>query len=119
MNKIILGCRYQETVSTATMMGMPFEGHGLLGYDNAKKVFENTWVDNMGSGIMKTSGAWDSTTKSVTLIGKGLDPGTLAEKDFKETFKVMDENTQMMEMFGYGPDGKDFKMMEIKFSRKK
>jgi hypothetical protein len=32
---------------------------------------------------------------------------------------MVDDNNQIMEMFGPGPDGKEFKMMEIKFTRKK
>ena len=73
----------------------------------------------MGTGIMYMSGPWDSTAKSCTLTGKMMDPLSLTEKDYKETFKVIDDNTQMMEMFGTWYDGKEFKMMEIKFTRKK
>ncbi len=119
VNKMVLGGRYQESVNIGNMMGMPFEGHGTLAYDNAKKIFESTWIDNMGSGIMKLSGPWDAATKTITLSGKGVDPMTLAEKDYRETFRVVDDNTQMMEMFGPGMDGKEWKMMEIKFTRKK
>ncbi len=39
--------------------------------------------------------------------------------EIRETFKIIDDNTQMMEMFSQGPDGKEFKMMEIKYTRKK
>jgi hypothetical protein len=119
VNKMVLGGRYQESVNTSTMMGMPFEGHGTLGYDNMKKVIEGTWVDNMGTGIMKISGPWDAATKSATLTGKEMDPMSGKETDYKETFSVIDDNTQMMDIYGQGPDGKEFKMMEIKDSRKK
>jgi hypothetical protein len=117
VNKMILGGRYQESVNTGMMMGMPFEGHGLLGYNNATKMFENSWVDNMGTGVMKMSGAWNEATKSVTLTGKGVDPGVMVEREYREIFSVQDDKTQMMEMFGFAPDGKEFKMMEIKFTR--
>lgn len=119
VNKMVLGGRYQESINTGSMMGMPFEGHGMLAYNNAKKVFENTWVDNMGTGIMMMSGPWNEATKSCTLTGKGVDPATLIEKDYKQVFKVVDDNTQMLEMYGPGPDGKEWKMMEIKYTRKK
>ena len=119
VNKMVLGGRYQESVNTGTMMGMPFEGHGTLGYDNAKKIFESTWIDNMGTGIMKMTGPWDAATKSVTLIGKMTDPMSGKETEDKETFTVIDDNTQLMDMYGKGPDGNEFKMMEIKFTRKK
>ena len=119
VNKMILGGRYQESVHTAVMMDMPFEGHSMTAYDNAKKMFQSTWVDNMGSGMMIMTGTWDAGSKSMTLTGKGVDPATLGDKDFREVFKIIDDNTQMMEMYCTGPDGKEMKNMEIKFTRKK
>jgi hypothetical protein len=101
-------------------MGMPFEGIATVGYDNAKKVFVSTWIDNMGTGLMKTSGPWDEATKTMTLTGTQTDPARGKDCHVREVFKVVDDNTQLMEM--YGPDpmtGKEYKMMEIKFTRKK
>lgn len=118
VNKMILGGRYQQSVHTGNMMGMPFEGISTLGYDNLKKVFMNTWVDNMGTGIMYMEGPWDPATKTVHLKGKMLDPSTGKDCDVRETFKIIDDNTQLMEMF-VTKDGKESKTMEIKFTRKK
>lgn len=119
VNKMIMGGRYQVSNHTGNMMGMPFEGLGTLAYDNAKKMFISTWVDNMGTGIMKMEGTWDEATKSMTLKGKCVNACVGKEMDFWEKFTVVDDNTQMMEMHGPGPDGKEMKMMEIKFTRKK
>jgi hypothetical protein len=44
---------------------------------------------------------------------------TKKSKKVKETFAVIDDNTQMMEMFDTTPDGKEYKSMEIKLTRKK
>ena len=118
-NKMIMAGRYQESQHASTMMGMPFEGKGTLGYNIAKKVFENSWIDNMGTGMMNMSGPWDAATKSCTLTGKYIDPANLVEKDYKEIFKVIDDNTQSLEMYGPDYDGKEMKIMEIKFTRKK
>lgn len=121
VNKMVMGNRYQVTNHTGIMMGQPFEGMGTLAYDNAKKVFISTWIDNMGTGIMKLEGPWDEATKTMTLVGKVVDPGAGngKEMDVRETFRAVDDNNQVMEMFGPGPDGNEFKMMEIKFTRKK
>ncbi len=119
VNKTVLNGMYQESVHTGTMMGMPFEGHGTLAFDNAKKMFVSTWIDNMGSGIMLMEGPWDAASKSITLKGNSYNPALGKNCDFRETFKVVDDNTQQMEMFGPGPDGNEMKMMEIKFTRKK
>jgi len=120
-NKMVMGGRYQVSNHTGNMMGQPFEGMSTVAYDNARKVFINTWIDNMGSGIMVLEGPWDEASKSVTMKGKVVDgmSGNGKEMEIRETFKIIDDNTQLMEMFGPGPDGKEFKMMEIKYTRKK
>ena len=35
---------------------MTFKGTGIEGYDNGKKKFVGTWMDNMGTGIMMSEG---------------------------------------------------------------
>ena len=119
-NSMLMGGRYQQGIHEGTMMGQPFEGRSLLAYDNAKRTFTSTWIDNMGTGVMVVEGPWDETTKSMTLKGMVVDPsaGTGKEVPVREVFKIIDEKTHLMEMYGNGPDGKEFKMMEIKYSRK-
>ena len=119
VNKMAMGGRYQVSNHHGDVMGMPFEGMSTLAYDNAKKTFTSTWIDNMGTGMMVMEGPWDAATKSATLSGKAVDPETYQEKSFRETFSVIDDNTQLMAMYGPGPDGKEVKMMEIKYTRKK
>ncbi len=118
-NKMILGGRFQEMNYKGEIMGMPFEGIGTLGYDNALQIFTSTWIDNMGTGVMTMEGQWDEATKTINFKGKSTDPMTKKTMDMREVFTVIDANNQKMEMFGKGMDGKEFKMMEIKFTRKK
>lgn len=115
-NTMILGGRYQKSVHKGTMMGMPFEGINLLGYDNAKKIFTSIWIDNMGTGIMQMDGTWDEANKSINFKGKSVDPTTGKDIDVREVFKLVDDNNQTMEMY-CTTDGKEMKTMEIKFSR--
>jgi len=120
VNKMIMDGRYQVSEAKGNMMGMPFNGMSTTAYDNHKKVFMSTWIDNMGTGIMKMEGPWDDATKSTTLTGKMIDPGSGRECDFKEIYTIIDDNNQKMEMFGPDPKtGKPFKTMEIKLTRKK
>lgn len=119
-NKMIHGGRYQETTFKGDMMGMPYEGSGITGYDKAKKVYFTSWMDNMSTMAMNMEGSWDAASKSITFTGKMLCPANGQMCDMKEVFKMVDDNTQVMEM--YGPDmktGKMFKGMEIKFTRSK
>ncbi|MEP6513232.1 MAG: DUF1579 domain-containing protein [Parafilimonas sp.] len=116
-NKMIMGGRYQQSTHTGDMMGMPFEGMSVMGYDNAKKMFVSSWVDNMGTGMMNMEGTWDDATKSITMKGTTVEPMTGKDMNVREVFKFMDDNTQMLEMYMMMPDGKEFKSMEIKFTR--
>jgi hypothetical protein len=120
-NKMIFDGRYQISEHKGNFMGMPFEGMSIVGYDNAKKKFVSTWIDNMGTGILSAEGDWNASTKSIEFKGKMTDPAR-PEKDcdIREVFTFIDDNTQKMEM--YGPDsttGKEYKTMEIKYTRKK
>lgn len=116
-NKMILGGRYQESRHGSSFAGQPFEGIGTLGYDNIKKVFQSTWMDNMGTGIMYLEGKWDDATRSVTLTGKTIDPVSGKEQLIREVVKWVDDNNQVMEMYMMA-DGTEFKSMELKLTRK-
>jgi hypothetical protein len=113
----ILGGLYQTGHLTGTMMGTPFEGNSLLGYDNAKKVFVSTWVDNLGSGITSMTGTWDPSTNTLTLKGTQSNPMTGKETNIRETLEIVDDNTHKMTMYGTGPDGKETKFMEATYKR--
>lgn len=121
VNKMIMDGRYQVSSHSGEMMGMPFEGQGTMGYDNAQKIFISTWIDNMGTGVSTLKGPWDAASKSITLTGKMVDPsaGNGREHNMREVLKIIDDNTQLLEMYYAGPDGKEFKNMEIRFTRKK
>jgi len=56
------------------MMGMPFEGIGINGYDNLKKKFVSTWIDNMGTMIVMSTGTFDPATKTFTYMGEMDNP---------------------------------------------
>jgi len=118
VNKMVMGGRFQQSTHTGTMMGKPFEGQGTLAWDNARKMVINTWIDNMGTGIMYMEGTWDEASKSATLKGKMTDPATSKEMDVKEIFTVVNDNTQKLEMF-MTQEGQEFKTMEIMFTRAK
>ncbi len=120
VNTSIMGGRYQRSVHKGSMMGAPFNGESIMGYDNFKKKFISTWVDNMGTGVMVMEGTWDSTAKKLTLTGQCVDPssGTDRMMTMRQVISVIDDKTHMFEMYGPGPDGKEAKMMEINLTKK-
>lgn len=119
VNKMVMGGRYQMSSFNGSFMGMPFEGMSITGYDNHKNKFVSTWIDNMGTGIMSMEGTLDAATKTITMTGKMTDVTTGKECDMKEIFRNIDDHHQIMEMYGPDPQtGKQYKTMEIKYTRK-
>jgi hypothetical protein len=118
VNKMVMNGLGQENTHTGTVMGMAFNGKGTTVYDNHRKEFISSWVDNMGSGMMIMRGTWDDATKTLNMKGKATDPATTGEVDMREVFKVIDDNNHLLEMYTTHA-GKEFKSMEIKFTRKK
>lgn len=121
VNTMIMGGKYQSSKHSGDMMGMPFEGMSIMGYDNATKQFTSTWIDTWSTGITTFTGSWDEASKSLTMSGTYPDilrPGK--ECKMREVFKLVDDNNHILEMYGPDPKtGKEFKMMEMKMSRKK
>jgi len=114
-----LGGRYVIGKFSSTMMGMPMEGMSTMGYDNAKKMFVSTWVDNLGTGIVSMSGTYDEATKTLNLKGYQTDPMTGKESEIREEMIMIDNDSYNMIMYGSGMDGKEMKFMEGTFKRKK
>jgi hypothetical protein len=51
-------------------MGQPFHGIGFTGYDNLKKKYVMSWMDNAATGIMYSEGTYDPATKTFTYVGE-------------------------------------------------
>ncbi|NCU02346.1 MAG: DUF1579 domain-containing protein [Chitinophagaceae bacterium] len=117
--KMTLNGLYQIANMNGTMMGMPFEGQSTLAYDNAKKQFALTWIDNMGSGLLMMTGQYDAATKTLNLKGTQTDPSTAKDMNVRQEQKFIDDDTYTLTMYGDGPDGKEMKFMEGTFKRVK
>ena len=112
----IMDGRYIVGKFSGTMMGMPFSGMDITGYDNALKVYMNVWIDNMGTGMMTTEGKFDKSTNTVTYKGKMVIP-TGSKVDVRQVLKIIDKDNSTFEMYvDYG--GGETKSMEIKYKRK-
>jgi len=110
--------RYIQEQSSGDMMGMAFKGLGISGYDNLAKKYVSTWLDNMGTGIMRSEGTADATGNVITWFGESIDPMSGKKSKYRMVTHIIDDNKHTFEMFGPGPSGKEYKMMEITYERK-
>lgn len=116
--KWIMGNRYVEERFEGNFMGQPFSGLGYTGYDNVKQEYFGTWMDTMSTGMMVSTGKAD-VGNSMSFTGTAADPMTGKLQNYRIKSTVTDNDHHTMEMWGPGPDGKNMKMMEIVYTRRK
>ena len=116
--KMALGGRVMVEHVSSQMFGQPFEGHGMHGYDNVSGKHWATWNDSMSTGLMVSEGDCDGRG-NCTFTGSWNDPITKGKTTARMVSSWPDANTQLFAMHGPGPDGKEFKMMEITYTKKK
>ena len=97
------------------MIDMDFLGTSTEGYDNAKKKFVASWIDNMGTGIMLMEGTYDPATKVVTYLGEE-EPIPGMKFKVRETITYTDKDHHTMEYYEIH-GGTEMKMMVIDYVR--
>ena len=110
--------RYCQEQSTGEMMGKPFHGMGIYGYDNVLKKYVSVWIDNMGTGIMSSEGTPDASGNVVNWVAQMADPMTGKMSRVRSVTRYADDDHFAYEMYMKGPDGKEYKTMEIAYTRK-
>lgn len=118
-NTWVLGGRFVEQKFTGNFMGMPFDGIGYTGYDNIKKEYVATWIDNFGTQMMISNGNLGADGKTYSFTSSMSDPMSGKTMPVQEKVTVVDDDHHVMEMWGPAPDGKMYKMMAITYTRKK
>ena len=120
VNEWVLGGRFLQQRFDGTVMNMPFSGIGYTGYDNVRHMYVGTWMDNMSTAFMTSSGNGpEGTGTTWSFNALGVDPMSSETVSYEEKITVVDNDHHVFEMYGPGPDGTMFKMMEISYTRKK
>lgn len=71
----ILNGRWVQADHAGTMMGAPYEGISITGFDKYKKKFVGTWIDNMGTAMYTLSGHLNRGGDVLTMYGEMDEPG--------------------------------------------
>jgi hypothetical protein len=114
---MLLGGRFLHMECTGDMMGQTFTGIGLNGYDNHTKKYMSTWMDSMGTAIYYMEGTATADGKVITQRGHYDDP-IEGPMTLRSVTKIVNNDTEIFEMYGTPKGGKERKMMEITYIRK-
>lgn len=117
---IMNGLFTQVTMSGEIPEMGKMEGMGIYGYDTVAKKFQSSWVMNCGSGMMIGTGEMASDGSTINWTYTYTCAIQKKACTMREVEKIIDANTRTIT--SYGPDpvtGKEFKMMEVTFTRQK
>jgi hypothetical protein len=122
--KSIMGGRYvmidvsgkmQVPGQDGKMRDFGFKGMGTEGYDNVKKKFVASWIDNMGTGIEFSEGTYDPSTKSFTYTSE-MEPMPGTKEEVREVIKIADKDHMSLEWYE-NQGGQERKTMEVAYTR--
>lgn len=113
----LLGGRFLQQDFTGTMMGQPYQGHGITGYDNHRKKYVSIWMDSMSTAPFIMEGAASADGKTITLHGSHDMPGG-GSMTHRAVWISPDANHQTFEMYGAHGQEKEEKEMELVYTRK-
>jgi hypothetical protein len=116
-SKVVMDGRYLEEKVVGEFGGMKFLGQGLTGYDNVRKKYHFTWIDNMGTGVGTAWGSYDPDKKTYTYLGEEADPLSGQTYKTKMVTHVIDKDKYEVDMYRV-EGGKDVKAMHLDAVRK-
>src|SRR5262245_2232521 len=109
----VLGDRFLRQEAHGTFDGKPFEGRGVIGYDNAKKKWVSAWVDTVGTGIL--CGEGEEKEKGKVWEFKATMEGPMGPMTMRDVLtKVSDKELRYESYMGELPKP----MMTITYTRK-
>ncbi|MFO0969229.1 MAG: DUF1579 domain-containing protein [Gemmataceae bacterium] len=111
---MIMGGRFLKEDFTGDMMGMKFQGMGVVGFDPAKKKYVSSWIDNMSFGITTFEGTYDAEKKTLTSVGEDVWEGKKMKA--RDVLTIISDKEQKFEMFRSAGE-KEFKVMDITYTK--
>jgi hypothetical protein len=115
--KLLYDGRYLLQTLEGEMMGMPFRGMGISGFDNLKGKHTMVWFDNMSTATLFCEGDCAEHCTVETHYFSNINPATGDEEKTKTVTRIIDDNKHVFEYFMIGADGSEFKSMEITYTR--
>jgi hypothetical protein len=114
----ILGGRFLEGTSAGEMLGAPFAGRELTGYDDARGEYVSVWIDSLTTSFLIARGRYDAGAAGLIMEGTRGDPGAAGrEQPFRTITKMLDENHMVRRMYTLGADGTETKVLEVESRR--
>ena len=117
--KWVLGGRFIMDEHKGTMMGMPYEGIGMTGYDNFRNLYISSWSSNMGTNMLLMAGSRHPKTGVFTYYGEMDEPNLkVIGRTVKYVTRIVDADHFTFEIIDLHA-GDDYKVIELSYERVK
>jgi hypothetical protein len=94
-----------------------FEGHGVYGWDAARRCYVATWVDPMRRSLVVMTGEWDESKRSLTFVGEMSRPDG-SRLRWREVTERPGDNVRVFRSFVPTPDATgEFEVMTVRYER--
>ena len=116
---MVMNGRYLKQDFKGEMMGKPYNGVGFEGFDKVANKFVSMWMDDVGTQPMMMYGESKDGGKTVEFEGEHKCPMTGQQVKMRAIHKQVDADKFIFEMYHAYPGQKEFKGMELTYTRKK
>lgn len=123
VNEMILGERFLSSkISVILNIGgqvIPYEGWGVLGYDTTKKTYTSVWLDTLGTGTTVGTGKYNEKNSALEEKGRFTFPLLKNEREYRSKLEFPNDGTYKKSIFIPDSAGKEFKVLELEFRKKR
>lgn len=110
--------KWLESDFTSEIMGMPFQGRGLFGWDAQKERYSGVWVDNMSAEMAFMEGVWSDEEKAIVWTYEQVN-GMTGQSGTARTVDAQTDADTRNAKFHFKPDGGEEEVtMELAYRRK-
>jgi hypothetical protein len=119
--KWIMEGRWLSQEMKSALMGMPYHGFGIMGFDRFKKKWVSTWVSNMDTAMLRFEGVVVDPTGKVKSLYCDMDEYLTGEHDkpARGVYRKVDEDTFNYELWDMAVGAEGQKVLEITYKRRK
>lgn len=115
--KWILGNRFVLEEFDGGSLALPFQGLAIYGYDSFDRKYTSVWVDTMNTAITTSMGTCQEPCQVVDFVGRHGDPWTGTKRPSRGVTRFVNDNEHVLELYESGSDGKEFKILQIVYTR--
>ena len=113
----VLGNRYIKEEFQGEMLNIPFQGIGLMGYDNGARRYTSVWADSLSTAIISSKGRYFAEQNRFEFEGEVYDPLQSKSRNVRTTIDIVTSTEYVVTTYEPSPNGGEAKSLEIRYEK--